>query len=280
MTSKLLLPTIELLPSEISNINWKNIWERPISDGTGFHWAVVAAISKELVEHGWTCEIPLLGFPEVKDLLVYRNEIPLTHLSQPGHSASSWDSVTLAQRFFQALIPKMTFGKDGYFFSLFVEGCPYHIIAKGKEYDIRPDIVLFPGRLEEINQEGSTLTYKYKYDDSLLLTGTLRIGNSKILPLIHKTPTDNLDLKAVSIIECSVNKKEAIALPQIMKYWENFTFSGNNGVVLVTGNKLGEECGPSIQVDLSKDSQELLTSLKEAGKYIYSRLSLPAFVEK
>lgn len=269
---------LALLPPEFASINWRDIWERPLADGTAFQWSVVGALANALAKHGWSYSLPLLDVDRGQELMTLRNEIPLAHLSRAGHSATSWEETALEDRFLQSLIPKIVFEKEGKSVSLFIEGCPYHLIATGVRYEIRPDILLLPGRIESISYDPSdkVVRYKYRYSQELLLEGILRVGSSRLLPIVQRSPAEDIPLEVIGVIECSVNKSARVASAQIEGYKAVFNFEDEEGTVLVVGNEIKADCGPMAQVNLSTtDQQELETSLKQAGEYIRTHLLEP-----
>ncbi len=265
-----------LLPAEFASVDWHDIWERPLEDGTAFQWSIVAALVRNLIEHGWKHSIPLLDLPDGHKLMTLRNEIPVAHLAQAGHSATSGDDISLENRFLQSVIPKFTFTKGGRTFSLFIEGCPYHLIATGQRYEVRPDILLLPGGLEDIQLKGQIVTYKYRYSPDLLLKGALRVSSSRLLPIVERQPAQDIPLNILGVIECSVNKSVRVATAQIDGYRAVFDLPEDQGTVLVTGNEIKADFGPMTQVDLvTTDSAELVSSLSRAGEYIRTHLVEP-----
>lgn len=273
--------TNSFLPKELATVDWRDIWERPLEDGTAFQWSIVVALANSLIQHGWHLSVPLLGLMKGNELMTLRNEIPVAHLAQAGHSAVSASNVDLESRFLQSVVPKIVFTKDGRNVSLFIEGCPYHMIATGQRYEIRPDILLLPGKLEEVKIEGQILQYKYLYSPELLLEGALRISSSRLLPVVHRQPAQDIPLPVIGVIECSVNKSARVATSQIDGYKATFGLIEEQGTVLVTGNEINADCGPMVQVNLAtNDLKVLTTSLGLAGEYICTHLFEPDAARK
>src|SRR3989339_1587447 len=135
-----------LFPGYLDRFDWSDVWERPLASGTAFEWTMVAALAGSLHGAGWDVSFPVLSQPNGRSVFILRNEIPYQHGAQAGHSASTSHAIPLQDRFLQSMVPKMVFEKEKRVFSLFREGCPYHRIMFGKEYQDRPDIVLVPGR--------------------------------------------------------------------------------------------------------------------------------------
>lgn len=265
-----------LFPDEFASVDWRDIWERPLEDGTAFQWSIVAAVTRVLIEHGWTYSIPLLNLARGHELMTLRNEIPVAHLAQAGHSAGSDEDVTLESRFMQSLVPKLVFTKGDRVVSLFIEGCPYHVVATGQRYEVRPDILFLPGQLEDIKIQGQMIAYAYRYSPDLLLEGALRVGSSRLLPVVERKPSEDIPLSVLGVVECSVNKSVRVATAQIEGYKAVFGLSDDQGTVLVTGNQIKADCGPMVQVNLAaSNSLELKASLLQAGEYIRSHLVEP-----
>ena len=265
-----------LFPEEFFSVEWRDIWDRPLEDGTAFQWSIVAALINSLSEYGWKYSIPLFNIPNGNKLMTLRNEIPLAHLAQAGHSATNENNISLEDRFLQSIVPKITFTKGERTFSLFIEGCPYHLIATGQRYEIRPDILLLPGTLEDVQIQGQIIHYKYRYSPDLLLEGALRVSSSRLLPVIERHPAQDIPLNVLGVIECSVNKSGRVAASQIEGYKAVFDFLDEQGTVLVTGNEIKTDCGPMTQVNLTTtDSSELKFSLMQAGEYIRVHLVEP-----
>lgn len=270
---------LQLFPPEFASVDWRDIWERPLQDGTAFQWSIVAALTRRLMDTGWKYKIPLIDFEQQPVLMTLRNEIPIAHLAQAGHSATSDQSVALDDRFMASLIPKLTFTKDGKVLSLFIEGCPYHIIATGQRYEIRPDILLLPGQLTTINKQGQMVEYQYAYSNELQLEGVLRVSSSRLLPLVQKTPPQDIALSVLGVVECSVNKSARVASKQIDGYRAVFQFTGDEGTFLITGNEITADCGSMTHVDLTTTNLSgLVSSLLEAGEQIRLHLVEPGVV--
>lgn len=279
LNTKLLNFTQEVLPQEIKNIDWFDTWKRPVSNGIGFQWAIFFSLFSSLRNHGWTYSVPLLNIEGWEHLYILRNEIPLQHGSQPGHSDTVWNLTPLQIRFVQSLIPKATFSKNGKDISVFFEGCPYHKIMLGQNYLDRPDILIFPGSLIENypRQEDSLIQYGYKYDNLIKLEGTLKICDSKLLPVLQRKPPSNQQLNVVGIVECSVNKSWNVIASQLKRYAELFSSVGENLFVFATGKEIKNYMNPQVTVPLISENDNLKQDLKQAGEYIYKTLISSVF---
>lgn len=263
-----------LFPEIYREINWRDLWERPLANGAGFQWTILFSAVNSFIQHGWSCDVPLFKLPNGRDFFLLRNEIPQQFGSQAGHSAAPLTDVPLKDIFVQSLIPKFVLSKNGINLSIFYEGCPYHRIMKGVEYAIRPDILFFPGSIIEIptlNVDSTELSYKYSYNDHLALEGTMRIGNFRILPVIKRAPAENIDLPVQGVVECTVNKSEAVALAQLVAYKNIFTPIKSETAILVSGNK--SQLEPSVFVDLEGTPAQIVASIKIAGDFIYESFS-------
>jgi hypothetical protein len=150
------------------------------------------------------------------------------------------------------------------------------LIATGQRYEIRPDILLLEGYLDDIQIQGQIVHYKYRYSPDLLLEGALRVSNSRILPIVERRPAKDIPLAVLGVVECSVNKTGRVASAQIEGYRTAYGFLEDQSTVLVTGNEIGSDCGPMTQVNLATtDPSVLSSSLQQAGEYIRVHLVEP-----
>jgi hypothetical protein len=250
--------TKKLVPDVFDSINWGNIWKRKPEDGTGFQFMVLCSILSVAYRYELNVEIPLLQTYTAGDYFLMRNELPLAHNAQAGNSATALHKKPLQERFIYSLIPKFIIEKDGNFFSFFIEGCPYHKIATGKKYDLRPDIIVFKGKPQagfpSLNEEQTEI--EFYFDTQLkIIGGGLRIINSPIIPCSFRTPSENIKLAPISVIECSVNKSKEIAEPQLEHYKQVFSDEENQPILhIVTGNELVTSLASTAFICLTDDS--------------------------
>jgi hypothetical protein len=127
---KLKLASEKLVPEYLEQIDWKDVWERPIEKGTAFEWFIFAAFIAQSRLRGWSCSFPGLKYPMGREMFVLRNEIPNHYGAQAGHSSALYQKFDLPDRFFYSILPKVIIEKDGKSYSLFREGCPYHKITE------------------------------------------------------------------------------------------------------------------------------------------------------
>lgn len=258
-----------LLPNYYNEISWGNIWNRKLESGTAFEWAITAAIIKAAENLGFSVSIPLITDYHASDYFVLRNEIPLTHGAQVGNSDTLLRSKPLNERFLYCLVPKAVLEKEGTFYSLFREGCPYHKIMSGKSYLERTDIIIVPGKpcdgFPLLSQSRNEIVFQYEYENQIL-DGTLIAKTSPYIPVKKKSPRDGISILASGIIECSVNKSVDVASEQLSRYKSIFN-SGDQlpCFSLVTGNDLSSMPYDTHTINLNTDdpgliSEELLSA--------------------
>lgn len=251
-----------LLPNHYNDISWGNIWNRKLESGTAFEWAITAAIIKAAENLGFSVSIPLITEYHASDYFVLRNELPLTHGAQVGNSDTLLRSKPLNERFLYCLVPKAILEKDGTFYSLFREGCPYHKIMSGKPYLERTDIIIVPGKpckgFPRLSQSGNEIVFQYEYENQIL-NGTLIAKISPYIPVKKRSPKGGIDILASGIIECSVNKSIDVASEQLSRYKSIFN-SGNQlpCFSLVTGNDLSSMPYDTHTINLNTDDSKQL----------------------
>lgn len=249
-----------LLPNYYNEISWGNIWNRKLESGTAFEWAITAAIIKAAEDQGFSVSIPLLAEFHAPDYFVLRNEIPLTHGAQVGNSDTLLRSKPLNERFLYCLVPKAILEKEGKYYSLFREGCPYHKIMSGKPYLERTDIIIVPGKpcngFPQFSKSGNEIVFQYEYENQIL-DGALIAKTSPYIPVKKRNPKGGTDILASGIIECSVNKSVEVASEQLSRYKSIFN-SGDQlpCFSLVTGNDLSSMPYDTHTINLNTDDSE------------------------
>jgi hypothetical protein len=253
-----------LFPDVVGKVIWEDCWERPLHTGTALEWATLFAVAAEAAINGWSVSFPLLAEERGLILFPLRNEIPTHHRAQPGHLGGG--AGDLANKFKQALIPKLVLQKDGSSYSVFREGCPYHKIAIGTDYDDRPDILFLKGRLKNDYPHiaDDILAYAFEFDSGGM-SGKLKIINSGRIPLFEKLPNEPHDIPVAGIIECSVNKSTLVATKQLKRYEQLFRSNYGPPLFLLTGNALPPLAWPACSVDLTLEDTGLLEATLRAG---------------
>jgi len=268
-----------LLPSYYDKISWGNIWSRKLESGTAFEWAITAATLKAAEKQGFSVSIPLLTEFHAPDYFVLRNEIPQTHGAQVGNSDTMLRSKPLNERFLYCLVPKAILEKDGKYFSLFREGCPYHKIMNGKSYLERTDIIIVPGKpcvgFPQYSQSRNEIIFQYEYENQIL-EGTLIAKTSPYIPVKKRNPKGGIDILASGIIECSVNKTVEVASEQLSRYKSIFNLGDQLPCFsLVTGNDLSSMPYDTHTINLNtEDSEQIAKELLAASLIIVKNFLL------
>lgn len=227
----------KISPNLFSLINWKDIWELPISSGTAFEWCTFLALAQELEERNYSLQVPLSQYSAL-DYFIMRNEIPHHFIGKVGHfnqEANSKDT------FLYSLFAKVVATKDTVSYSIFREGHPYHKLMSDKEYDDRPDIIISKGKSTNnfpLFTSEQVIDYSYEVDSQTVYTGKLQVINSQYLPLLAREPEEiSIYPGIVGVIECSVNKTKEHAEKQLNKYCDIFDITTND-TFLITANNL------------------------------------------
>lgn len=276
MTSKDLLPIFQTLAPELfERYQWSDIWERPLENGAAYEWTVIASLIHTARENGYEITLPFDEYVDLGMLYPFRNEIPFQHAAQAGHSLDTVDA-PLVNKFLSALIPKVTFNKDGKAYSIFTEGFPYHKLMSSKSYTERPDIVIAEGRVTkgypELVSEGTRVNFAYTQGESEI-SGQLRIIKNSVLPLTKREPAAGCEPNVTCIIETTVNKTYVRAMAQLNRYSEIFSNeSVNPKLFLVSANNISGPDLNSYFTDLS--SENIISSLNEASLDIFSKCGL------
>lgn len=256
----------DLIPEWYEEINWGDLWCRPLENGLAFQIATLCSLVYAAKENGCLVMSPVLD-ANGSDMFLLRNEIPLNHNAQAGNSATILASKPLWKRFFFSLIPKFTINYQQTAFSIFIEGCPYHkIMTKGRYLD-RPDIIVYQGEISsgypKYDDVRNIVEFKYNYLQNEL-SGELRVSNSPFIPCVKRLPLGGIKMTAFEVVECSVNKTYKIAKEQMVRYRTEFTESENAAVILVTGNEIPTMDEQHYSVDLTKSN--LFADFKVLGK--------------
>lgn len=270
--------TQKLIPSIYEKIEWTNIWNRKLESGTAFEWAVLASLIYVAEKNNINISVPLIEDFDAGDFFILRNEIPLTHGAQAGNSATALSSKALNQRFLYSLVPKVILEINGTYYSVFREGCPYHKIMCGQNYLERTDIIIIPGKptsgYPKLNSSGTEVIYSYDYKNETL-TGVLRVRNSPLIPCKSRFPRNNLLLKTIGIVECSVNKSEDVATAQLQKYDDLFsTELTHPALSLITGNDLTHLAFDAHHINLNETPEIIFDELVSSAEGIMKNFNL------
>lgn len=261
----------KLNPSLVGMVNWNGIWDRPLETGTAFEWTTFIAVLAAASEKGWKITYPLFDIPQITSCFVSRNELPIQHGAQAGHSALPSDCLTLEQRFLAALIPKAVLTRNGEVVSVFREGYPYHAIMSDSAYLDRPDIVFAPGSITyefpKLISGSALIDFSYDFPLNKKVEGQLRAINTSLRPIRKRMPTAAVQMPVIEIIECSVNKTADAVREQSIRYSELFSSPEKNPTILpILGNELDESAGISAEYINLSDLPSLETSFLLAGR--------------
>ncbi|EKO3801098.1 hypothetical protein NTE28_003596 [Vibrio harveyi] len=227
---------ILLLQNSVSN----SYWEADLSTGKLLELTTLLFVCQSFKKFGATITIPAI-YREKPELFYLRNEIPLHHSAQAGHSASLYSEIELTDKFLAAFTPKVIiqFGKS----CLYVmrEGNPIHELEKALKHDIqykeRPDIGIYSGKVS-VSINGKVLTVT-SINDGAEAHFLLEAKNSSIIPLVDYHEEGHHYTTTNAIIECSVNKSTRHADSQIKTYLDIFENESNTTVssLFVNGGK-------------------------------------------
>jgi hypothetical protein len=262
----------EVSPEILQIFPWYDIWDRRLENGTGYEWTVFASVIKAAKDKGWDVKYPLVDYPEIKDLFVYRNELPYQHGAQAGHSFNANANFSLAERFIASLIPKAIITKGTTRISIFREGLPYHKIMSANDYLDRPDIIFVPGALTPgyPNLENDNiLNFSFSFNNNKKITGQLRVVDSNIRPIKSRNPIEGMLVPTIGIIECSVNKKIEVVKEQVNRYRSLFNDNSQEpNVIVVTGNKLKDSSLKTYETKLDLPEADLLARFLQVGQSV------------
>ena len=230
-------------------------------------------------QKSWTVTLPVLDVFDSPLAFTLRNEIPRAFGSQAGNTEVLQNRMSLEDRFFYSLIPKAEVTLDDRSYSIFREGCPYHLVMQNAIYTERPDIIFLQGVLDKgypvYNNETKELKFSFTQNDATI-TGVFKVKNSPGIPLTERTPPEGATINVNGIIECSVNKAKEFAIHQIVKYIRIFALDEEcPKVALITGNELNitQYLCHSINVR-SSDQNEIISQCSLVAKDVVKFLEL------
>jgi len=260
----------QIQPNLLSLFEWFDIWERPLDSGVGYEWAVFASLIDAAESQGWQVKYPILDYPQLTELFVFRNELPYQHGAQAGHSFVTRENLSLSDRFMASLLPKAILSKNGTNVSVFKEGSPYHKMMYKNNYLDRPDIVFVLGMptkgYPRISKD-SLIDFSYDLDKDKKIYGQLRAIDTNLRPIKSRYPVKGLIVPALGIIECSVNKKLDAVKAQTKRYVGLFkTGQEDPKILVVTGNKLNDITLHLLETKLDAPTSDLVASFLNIGK--------------
>lgn len=198
----------------------RSTWNAPLKTGKALEFLTLTTLLGAAEAIGCKVNIPTI-FDQLPSLYYLRNELPHHHNAQPGHSASHANDSTLRDRFLASLYPRATIENANKVFSVFREGCVYHLIdqvVNGRpEYHERPDILLCEGQPVLDLNGTSDIDYHYESHSGDLF-GTLRVKNQSYIPLKHYDHEMKSGFPVCGIVECSISKTATVADEQIDRY--------------------------------------------------------------
>ena len=234
-----------LIPGYTSRFKWAEVWKQPISSGAAFEWVSLAAVAAEASNRGWSVAFPLEKQPPGPALFRVRNELPRHHGAQSGHSAQLAHDFSLPDRFLQAFLPKLLLRRGSRSVSVFREGCPYYDLMTRAYEGERPDILFIAGSpiagFPRMTAYGREVEFAFLLEDGLELRGQIRVQNSPQPRCVSRIPVEGFSLRAIGLIECSVNKPPTVARAQLKHYTDLFIHEvPEPPIVLITGNDLSQ----------------------------------------
>lgn len=281
MTGEVLLRAADtLIPGYSAMAEWGDCWSCPLERGTALEWATLAAVGRAAADGGWKEAFPLLERPYGRSLFTSHNQVPRQHPAKAGHSAPRQGNRELIDLFLQALIPKMVLTRLERTISVFREGCPYHMIAAGRDYGDRPDILLMDGSVDSgypmIGSDGKTVMFAFTPWAGSKISGALSLLDSPTMPLEHRRPPQDIELPLAGIIECSMNKTYAVVMRQLPRYERLFCFDGKKPIVgLVLGNAIENVPWPHYVLQLkTRDARGLADQLLAAAAGLLREFSV------
>lgn len=227
-------------------------WQAPLSTGKLLELTSLLFICKAFSKVGATISIPVL-YNDKPELFYLRNEMPLHHSAQAGHSANLYSDIELTDRFVAAFTPKVTIHIGDNCFYVMREGNPIHELEQALKHDIeykdRPDIGIYSGEIS-VTTNGKVVNVVSKNGDTEAHF-SLEAKNTSIIPLVDYNEEGEYSTTTNGIIECSVNKSTRSANTQIDKYIEIFENAVNISVstLFVNGGKDISKY-PTINVDM------------------------------
>lgn len=227
-------------------------WNAPLSTGKLLELVSLLFVCQSFKSFGANIIIPDL-YRKKPTLFYLRNEMPLHHAAQAGHSASLVSEVELIDRFVAAFTPKVIINIGENSFYIMREGNPIHeleqAIKDGAEYDVRPDIGIYTGKISvSINEN---IVNVVSMNNVAEIHFSLEAKNTSIIPLIQYNENGEHFITTNGIIECSVNKSTRHANSQIDKYMEIFDNSSSVTVkaLFINGGK-GQSDYPTLNVNM------------------------------
>nr|WP_181716964.1 hypothetical protein [Psychrobacter sp.] len=263
MNNEIRISLISLFPEfknvlQVQSVLSDSSWNAPLSTGKLLELASLLFVCKSFKSLGATLEIPDL-YSNKPHLFYLRNEIPLQHSAQAGHSATLNFEVELVDRYIAAFTPKVIIKINNKFLYIMREGNPIHELEKAMKYETeykdRPDIGIYSGEVY-VSTDKKTINVISK-NEITEAHFSLEARNTTVIPLISYHEKGEYHTTTNGIIECSTNKNTYQADSQLKKYIGIFDNHSNTTVTALFVNG-GEN--KSNYLTLNVDMNDLINS--------------------
>jgi hypothetical protein len=201
----------------------ESTWNAPLKTGKALEFITLISLLDKLKSLGCNVIIPEI-YQNNPHLYYLRNELPLHHNAQAGHSAQLTDDISLNDRFLTSCTPKAIISHDADTFYIMREGNPIHefecALKSDFYYKERPDISIYSGSIDVLSKKNSMLVTSKNINSSACYD--LSIKNTNILPIQDVQQKGDFHVTTLGVIECSINKSSDAADSQISKYNDIF----------------------------------------------------------
>ena len=233
-------------------------WNASLFTGKLLELTSLLFLCKSFKDSGAIITIPDL-YQDKPELFYLRNEIPLHHAAQAGHSASLYSEIKLVDRYIAAFTPKVIIEIGGKNFYVMREGNSIHeleqILKYETEYKDRPDIGIYSGKVSvSVNDK---IVNVVSINDLAEAYFSLEAKNTSIIPLINYDEKGEYYTKTSGIIECSVKKSTRHANSQIAKYiviFDNLQNTAINALFINGGKDKSNYPTLNVNMDSLSDS--------------------------
>jgi hypothetical protein len=225
---------------------------------------MLASLAASAEEAGWVADWPS-GTRDPEGFAM-RNDLPLQHGAQPGHSADP----LLSQRFLRAFEPKLVLGRDGEWISVFREGCAYYrVISATPTYRQRPDLLAVAGRPTPgfpklVTDDGEAL-FSFDLSDGSVLRGSVAVINAPTPRLL--VPPESSEVSSpscIGLIECSTNKT-AVQLERQIEQYRRIYSAPDVPAIAVCGNEVKTPAAETVHVPLCASIPDTVAAIAAAG---------------
>jgi hypothetical protein len=228
-------------------------WQASISTGKALEFISLLMILQGLEELEAIVSIDRMYWDN-PDYFYLRNEIPFHHGAQAGHTGSLNELVPLSDRFYSALMPRVTILYNGKKYLLFREGNPLHLIFRaiqfGETYKDRPDMVLIAGEIDVALNKPTSISYTHK-DNSESAVAELSIKNTNLLPVTDYDCSADYEVRTLGVVECSVSKSESHVDNQLNGYIKLFLSSYTSPETLFIHGSRGGSAHRTLNIDFN-----------------------------